>query len=125
VQLDYERFEPTDKTPEVILDPKGFISIKGRAMNITQTDCQDRVSAWLVTYLDNPAEITKVVISLEYLNSFGTTILVSILQVLSTLLIKNKVLNIHWYYESEDLDILERGEYIAEVLKIPIIFFEI
>jgi hypothetical protein len=77
---------------------------------------------WIDEYLSNPAEITYVNIAFEYLNSFSTTILVSILRKLSQVILQSKKLVIQWYYEEDDEDILERGEYISSTFDIPIKF---
>ena len=77
---------------------------------------------WIDEYLSNPAEITYVFIAFEYLNSFSTTILVSILKKISQVILQLKKLVIKWYYEEGDEDILERGEYISSNYNIPIEF---
>lgn len=114
--------KPTDTTPEVILDPKGIINIQGRGMVLNETRVPEQIMNWLDNYLLNPAETTDVIIEFEYLNSFSTRILISILRIISQVVLLNKKLVIHWYYEEDDEDILERGEYISETLDMPIEF---
>ena len=114
--------KPTDTTPEVILDPEGIINIQGRGMVLNETRVPEQIMNWLDNYLLNPAETTDVIIEFEYLNSFSTRILVSILRIISQVVLLNKKLVIHWYYEEGDEDILERGEYISETLDMPIEF---
>jgi hypothetical protein len=113
---------PTDYSPEVILNPDGIIKIKGRGMVVNKTSIPEQINDWLDAYLLSPAETTDVIIAFEYLNSFSTTILVSILTKISLVTLYKKKLVIHWYYEEDDDDILERGEHIAESLNIPIEF---
>jgi hypothetical protein len=114
---------PSDKTPEVFLNPEGTIRIKGRGLNVTKTHFTDQILDWIDLYLKNPAEITYVSISLEYLNSHNTTTLFSILKKVTQVILKSKKIKIIWYYEEDDEDILERGEFIASALNIPIEFF--
>jgi len=114
--------KPTDTTPEVILDSKGIIKIQGRGMVLNETKVPEQIMSWLDNYLLNPAETTDVIIEFEYLNSFSTTILASVLRIISQVVILNKKLDIYWYYEEDDDDILERGEYISETLNLPIEF---
>jgi hypothetical protein len=71
---------PTETTPEIILDPEGFIKIKGRALGLNKKEVPDLIKSWIETYRNCPVEITEVVIALEYLNSFTTKILLSALQ---------------------------------------------
>jgi hypothetical protein len=122
--MDLELFHilPTDKTPEVILDPDGKIKIRGRGLVVNKTDVSDDIIDWIDIYLGNPAEITYVTIAYEYLNSFSTTILVNLLKKLSQVDQQSKKLVIQWYYEVDDEDILERGEYVLSAINIPIEF---
>lgn len=113
---------PSDKTPEVFLDPEGTIRIKGRGLSVNSTHFIDQIIDWIDLYLHNPAEITYVSITFEYLNSHSTTTLFSILKKTTQVLLKSKKLKIIWYYEEDDEDILERGEYIAAALNIDIEF---
>jgi len=109
----------TDKTPEVLLDPAGTIRIKGRGLSVMKTESSDQILEWIDLYVNNPAEVTYVIIRLEYLNSSSTSTLFSILKKISQVILRSKKLIIKWYYEEGDDDILERGEYIAAALNIP------
>jgi hypothetical protein len=113
---------PTDKTPEFILSPEGIIKIKGRGLFGSKTEVSKEIKNWIDAYLRNPAETTYVIIAFEYLNSFSTTILVSILKKLSQVALQTKKFVIQWYYEEGDYDILERGEFISATFNIPITF---
>ena len=113
---------PTKNTPEFLLDPEGTIKIKGRGLFGTNTEVSEQIINCIDSYISNPAETTYVIIKFEYLNSFSTTILVSILRKLMKVILKSKKLVIQWYYEEDDEDILERGEYISESFNIPIKF---
>ncbi len=114
---------PTPKTPEVILDPEGIIKIKGRAIDESRTTgIPEQISEWLGSYFLNPAESTVVTIALEFLNSFNTIILASILKKISQEIPTGNKLVIRWFYEEEDVDIFERGEYISKILSFPIKF---
>jgi hypothetical protein len=113
---------PTENSPEVILNPVGIIKIKGRGMVVNKTSVPEQINDWLDAYLLNPAETTDIIIAFEYLNSFSTTILASVLKQISLVLLHNKKFVIRWYYEEDDEDIFDRGEYIAESLNLPIEF---
>jgi hypothetical protein len=113
---------PTDKTPEVLLKPEGIIKIKGRGLMVNETEVPKQVMNWIDVYLRNPAEITNIIIAFEYLNSFSTLLVVSILKKLLQVTLQKQKLVIQWYYEHDDYDILERGEYISLTFDIPITF---
>ena len=112
--------QPTVKTPAVLLDPDGTIKISGRAIDESRTDFSDQIVSWLDNYLLNPARTTTVIIALEYLNSFNSIILMSLLRKLLTVHQNSKMLVIKWYVEEGDDDLLERSQYIASTLDFPI-----
>lgn len=113
---------PTENTPEFLFSPNGMMRIKGRGLVPDKTEAIEQIMTWIDNYLDNPAEKTYVIIAFEYLNSFSTTILVSILRKLSKVILHSEQLVVQWYYEEDDEDIIERGEYIASTFNIPIVF---
>ena len=113
---------PTNKTPEILLNPEGIIKINGRAIDESRTNFSDQLMIWIDTYILNPAKSTEVIIALEYINSFNSIILASALKKLSQVNQQSKKLVIQWYIEKDDDDLLERGQYISSVLNIPIEF---
>jgi hypothetical protein len=113
---------PTNTTPEILLNPKGIIKIKGRAIDESRTKFPEQILNWIDAYLLNPAALTEVTIALEFLNSFNTIILTSTLKKIAQVTKLGKRLAIRWYYEEDDVDIFERGEYIAATIDVPIEF---
>jgi hypothetical protein len=113
---------PTGNTPEFLLNSDGIIKIKGRALAGNNSEEFQSIMNWIDEYLKNPAEITYVIIALEYLNSLSTTILVSLLRKLALVTINRGRLDIQWFYEEDDEDIIERGEFISSTFNIPIKF---
>jgi hypothetical protein len=114
---------PTVNTPEFLLNSDGIIKIKGRGLVGSNSEVVQSIMNWIDEYLTSPSEITYVIIALEYLNSLSSALLVSILRKLTQVNIQSGKLEIQWYYEEDDEDIIERGEFIAEAFKIPIKFF--
>lgn len=109
-------------TPEIILKPEGVIRIDGRGLIGHDYEVSEQISNWIREYLSNPPEITVVIIALEYLNSLSAKILMSILKEISQVAKHQRQYFVHWCYEEDDEDILERGEYISASLNIPIDF---
>jgi hypothetical protein len=120
--IDEVHIEPTEKTPDFVLNPKGFIKIKGRAIDENLRKAPEQIMRWIDSYLLNPVETTEVIIALEYLNSFNTMILTSILRKLSQVTQQSKKLVVKWYIENDDDDLLDRGESISSAFDIPIEF---
>jgi Domain of unknown function (DUF1987). len=113
---------PTANTPEFHFSPDGIIKIRGRGLIGNKSEVTEQIGIWIDEYVTKPAETTYVIIAFEYLNSFCTTILVSILRKFSQVILQSGKLVIQWYYEEDDEDILERGEYISSTFDIPIMF---
>ena len=109
----------TQKTPEVLLDPKGFVRIKGRCMDKNYSGCPRPISDWIDEYKMQPAEITIIDIYLEYVNGFNSAILITLFRKFLTLKPAGRKLVINWFYEEGDEDILEQGEYISSAIKTP------
>lgn len=122
MKLERIHLPPTDKTPEVILDPEGLIKAKGRGLIMNRTNLTQEITDWLEEYVNNPAEVTYVIIAFEYLNSFSTTMIVSFIKSVARIISKDKKLIMRWYYEEDDIDILERGEYVLSAVNLPIDF---
>jgi hypothetical protein len=113
---------PTTKTPEILLDPSGFIKIKGRAIDESRSGVPEQMVSWIDEYVKKPSESTEVTIALEFLNSFNTLIVTNVLKKIGQLLENRRKLHVKWYYEEDDVDIYDRGAYISSVLNIPIEF---
>jgi len=116
---------PTDKSPDVLLNPEGIIKVSGRAIDENLRTVPEQITKWIDVYLLNPVKTTQVIIALEYLNSFNTIILTSILRRLSQVRQQSKELVIKWYIENDDDDLLDRGESISTAFDIPIEFIMI
>lgn len=113
---------PTNNTPEVLLSADGIIKIFGRAIDESRTKFSDQMMLWIDSYILNPADTTEVTIALEYLNSFNSIYLSSVLRKLDQVNEKMKKLKVKWYIEEDDDDLLERAEYISNTFNIPIEF---
>jgi hypothetical protein len=111
-----------DKNPEYFLNPDGNIKIKGRGVAATVTEVPFQIMNWIDEYLVNPAEITTVILALDYLNSYSLINLVSILRKLSQVNKQSKKLVIKWYYEDVEDDILYQGESVSSTFNIPFEF---
>ncbi len=114
------RISPTKNTPEIILNPEGIIRIRGRSIHENVTDFFAPVEEWVTGYIVNPAEVTCVDMNLEYFNSASAKVFIHLLQKITYVALKHKKFIFNWYYEEGDEDILERGEYFASVLDVPV-----
>ena len=93
---DLIHIEPTNKTPEVFLNPKGSLKITGRAIDESRTKFSEQIIEWIDTYLASPANLTEVTIALEYLNSYNSIILASIIRQIYQVTQQSKKIVIKW-----------------------------
>lgn len=115
---------PTKNSPEVFLNPDGIIKIRGRSISENVAEFFEPVDEWINEYIKEPAEITCVDIKLEYFNSASARVFITLFQKITWVTLKHKKYIFNWYYEEGDEDILERGEYFASVLDVPINFIK-
>jgi hypothetical protein len=112
-------------SPEVILNPHGIITIRGRSINGNINELFNETEEWIEKYIANPAEITYIDFYLEYFNKANCGVLIAMIKKLESLKLISKKFIINWYYEEGDEDILEKGEYLSSELNIPFNFIEI
>jgi hypothetical protein len=113
---------PTENTPGVVLDPEGVIQIRGRSSKNNPLEFYKQVENWIDDYIQNPPDLTRMDICLEYINDSNSTIFRSLLRKVSNVRLKGKKLVINWCFEEDDEDILAEGEHLSFVFNIPINF---
>jgi hypothetical protein len=118
--LNRKNIAPTENTPKVVLDPEGVIMIKGRSMIKNAAEFYKQIEEWIDIYVSNPPDMTRVEICLEYFNGVNSIIFISLLKKITKVKLKDKLVEINWYYEEDDDDILAQGENISTVLNIPV-----
>jgi hypothetical protein len=119
------KISPTKNTPEIFLNPDGIIRVRGRSIHENVTEFFAPVEDWITQYIINPADVTCVDMNLEYCNSASAKVMIHMLQKITYVSLKNKKFVFNWYYEEGDDDILERGEYFAAILDVPMNFIKI
>jgi len=108
----------TDCTPEVILDPQGIIKIAGRLIPVNADKFFKPIDDWLKEYFSDPADITRIEINIDYVNSLGTKYLFDTLHEIANIQTKKEIL-INWYYAEDDEDTLEKGILFSSNIDVP------
>lgn len=112
----------TDKTPEIIFNQNGIITIKGRWPVDNNAEFSKALSDWFDSYIFNSTEIVAINISLEYTNGFNSATLISLLRKILFIKLSGNKLIINWLYEEGDEDIYSLGEYVSDILETPFTF---
>jgi hypothetical protein len=118
--------EGTQKTPTVEFDPvKGVLEIKGRSIPENSIEFYKPLVDWLENYSDSPAGKTVVNVHLEYFNTSSSKCILDVFKKLESLHKSNNVVQINWYYEEDDEDMLEAGEDYESIIRVPFKMIEI
>jgi hypothetical protein len=122
--MDRLEFQPTSKTPYVLLDPAGKMKFRGRSIPEDVSVFYEGIQDWIKEYCASPAAFTEIDVEMEYLNSGTSKYMLKILKIIKEIDNLGFDLKINWIYEEGDDDILERGEYYASILDLKITFIE-
>jgi hypothetical protein len=118
--------ESTPKTPLVKFIPeKGVIEIKGRSIPENSIEFYKPLVDWLDSYANNPLEKTLVNVQLEYFNTSSSKCILDVFKKLETIHKSNHEVQINWYYEEDDEDMLEAGEDYESIIRVPFKMIEI
>lgn len=118
--MDAIYIKETLKTPLIKSDPEqGLIMIKGRSSPENSVVFYKPFFEWLTNYVNNPMEKTTVHIQLEHFNTSSSKCLLEIFKKLEVIQNVNRDVIVNWFYEKNDLDILEAGENYETMTKLP------
>ena len=113
--------EGTSDTPQVILDKEnGIFKIVGISLPTNIFEFYNPIVNWLLKYSESPNEETNFEFKFSYLNSSSSKIISDIMQILKTIIEKNKKLQIIWRHNHEDDEIKEMGIDYAASLDLPV-----
>jgi len=107
-------------TPGISFNPvTGVMKIDGRSIPENPGDFYDPIIEWLEEYFNNPIEVTRFDLNLEYVNSGSSKYLLGIFRILKKKHDEGKNCAINWYYEEDDEAIYSLGEHYKNTVKIP------
>ncbi|MFW5852296.1 MAG: DUF1987 domain-containing protein [Bacteroidota bacterium] len=120
------KIDGSPKTPEVNFDyQSGLIEIKGRSIPENSIEFYKPMIDWLEEYTKNPQDKTTVQIQLEYFNTSSSKCILDVFKKLEGISKNGKEIEINWYYEEDDEDMLEAGEDYQSIIRIPFKMIEI
>jgi len=107
--------KPTRNTPYINFDDqKGKLTIEGRSYPNDSINFFQPLFEWSEKYRK---ESTTVNIRLEYFNTSTCKQLLSLLRLIIDNNSENEV-QVNWFYEDSDLDVLEIGQHMQSILKV-------
>ena len=116
--------EPTYKSPRVILNPlKGEMSIEGKSILVNVEEFYRPLLNWMDDFTKS-IEVEEVEFSfdIEYFNLASTKRFMFFLIKLKDLEDKGVAVKVNWAYASNDKNVLEMGEDLSKLLRLPFNF---
>ena len=118
--------EGTPKTPTVKFDSKaGIFEIKGRSIPENSIEFYKPLVNWLDSYKGEPLQKTIVDIRLEYFNTSSSKCILEIFKKFEAIHKDKNEVEVNWYYEEDDEDMLEAGEDYESIIRVPFKMMEI
>ena len=116
----------TPKTPTIRFDSKtGIFEIKGRSIPENSAEFYKPVVDWLDGYKDEPLPKTAVEIRLEYFNTSSSKCILEVFKKFEVIHKAQNEVEVSWYYEEDDEDMLEAGEDYESIIRVPFKMMEI
>ena len=118
--------EGTTKTPNVHFNREnGKLEVKGRSIPENSIEFYKPLVDWLEEYGGEPLTNTILDVHLEYFNTSSSKCILDVFKKLEAIH-KNKYdVQINWYYEEDDEDMLEAGEDYESIIRVPFKMIEI
>ncbi len=111
----------TSKTPDVFFDAHtGKLEISGRSIPENSYQFYEPLLTWLDNYASAPQSETLLIFRLDYFNTSSSMYILGILKKLEKLYTAGNKSEVKWYYDAEDEDMLQTGEDLKQIVKIPI-----
>ena len=118
--------EGTPKTPTVKFNSDlGFLEIKGRSSPENSPEFYKPLVNWLLEYSQAPREKTILNIQLEYFNTSSSKCILDVFKKLEAIHKAKNDVEVNWFYEEDDEDMLEAGEDYESIIRVPFKMIEI
>ncbi|MBU8892522.1 MAG: DUF1987 domain-containing protein [Bacteroidales bacterium] len=105
--------QSTESTPQIDFKKSGQLSIKGKSLPEDPKRFYTSLFKWAE---ELSAEEVQLDVKLEYVNTSSSKNIIELIKVVDRSQ-KIRHLNLNWYYEIDDTDMLEFGEMIERSLK--------
>ena len=118
--------ESTLKTPEVKFDNKtGIFEVKGMSCAEYALDFYKPLFSWFDKYIEDPQSQTIVNIHFKYFNTSSAKCILQLFERIAQLESAGRQLEINWFYNKNDEQMLADGENYSEILGIDFIMKEV
>jgi len=116
----------TNSTPMVVCNyEKGWIVLKGKSLPSDTHEFYDPIIKWIDAYIQHPKPKTIVDIHFVYFNTSSSKYILECFKRFVIIKNANFDLEINWYYEADEEDMLEAGQDYETIIKTPFNFIEV
>lgn len=114
------RIEPTDSSPEIVLDQLGNrFEISGKSLPEDVTLFYQPVLDWLEEYRKNPKPFTRFYFKFSYFNTASSKIILDIMLLLEEMKEDGHGVLIKWISLATDEDMQEAGREYQKIVDLP------
>jgi|WetSurMetagenome_2_1015567.scaffolds.fasta_scaffold760900_1 hypothetical protein len=111
------------KTPSIEFLMNGELKLEGKSIPENCIEFYKPVIDWLTSIKTNPPEKINMSVKLEYINTSSSKTLLNIFRIIQEINESNKTpIEIKWYYDREDADLLEEGQNYQNITHLPLTF---
>ncbi len=115
--------EPTKKSLEVECAP-GYFKLSGNSILSDPRKFFKPIVEWVEQYIQDPEDKTKVDLKLEYVDTASVQSVFDIMRMFKPLQENGKEVEVNFYFEFDDPELLELGEIMEGRLGIKFNFIE-
>jgi hypothetical protein len=109
------------KTPSIEFLNTGEFKIEGKSIPENCFEFYKPVIDWLDSIKNQPPEKINLSIKLEYINTSSSKTILNMFRILQEITESKKTpIEIKWFYEREDADLLEEGQNYQTCTKLPL-----
>ncbi len=113
-------------TPAVLLDANnGIIEIAGKSFPEDAARFYKPILRWIDEYITTPIPVTQLNLKFSYYNTSSAKKILELIKKVAMLKKSGNKLDITWYYDEGDEDMLSAGNDYSSVIEIPFKFVEI
>ena len=113
-----------NNTPKIEFRTDGELHIEGRSVPENPIRFFEPIFNWVDDFrLQSPKKV-NIYIFLEYFNSGTSKLLLKFLKQMERMRYSGTDVNLYWYYNENDQDILEAGQDYETIVKLPFRFIE-
>jgi len=106
--------QATQYTPQIILDPDGYMSIKGKSYPENSFEFYEPIIQWFENYfLTQPTQKTIIDMHIIYFNSSSSKVFFDLFDLIEEHTAKHSI-EINWIYDIDNENVIEAGEDLQE-----------